>query len=256
MPPVRFARVSVNGAAHFAEVHGDSLALLDGPPWDGGARTGTSVPAAGAPLLCPVTPRKILGIGRNYRAHANEMGGDVPAEPLVFSKAVTSLVGPGGTVLLPKESARVDYEGELGVVIGRRARRVSREQAMEHVFGVVPVCDVTARDLQKKDGQWTRAKGFDTFCPAGPHVVTGLDASSLGVVLAVNGALKQSGNTRDMVFGIDELVAYLSRFLTLEPGDLVATGTPEGVGPLTAGDVVEVTVESAGTLRFGVARED
>jgi 2-keto-4-pentenoate hydratase/2-oxohepta-3-ene-1,7-dioic acid hydratase in catechol pathway len=259
---VRFARlVTASGEswARLCETEGQAgtdADLLDAAPWEGGRATGRKLDITGATLACPVSPQKILGIGKNYRAHASEMGGAVPVEPLVFSKATTSLLAPGGTVLLPPESARVDYEGELGVIIGSRCRRVATSSALAHVFGYTVVCDVTARDLQAKDGQWTRAKGFDTFCPVGPFVVTGLDAAALDLRLTVNGGVRQHGNTRDMVFGVASLVSYVSSFLTLEPGDLIATGTPEGVGALSPGDAVEVTIERVGTLKFRVAPEE
>lgn len=208
-----------------------------------------------AVLLCPVEPSKILGIGKNYRAHAAEMGGEVPREPLVFSKLPSALIGPAKTVRLPAESVRVDYEAELGVVIGRRTRRVAVANALECIFGYTVICDVTARDLQLSDGQWTRAKGFDTFCPVGPCVVQGIDVSSLELSLTVHGERRQHGNTRDMVFDVATLVSYLSTFTTLEPGDLIATGTPEGVGPLAEGDRVTVAIESVGELDFVVGLE-
>ena len=183
------------------------------------------------------------------------MGGDVPTEPLVFAKATSSLLGPGGTVLLPPESVRVDYEAELGVVIGRRCRRVPTESALSHVFGYTVVCDVTARELQFGDGQWTRAKSFDTFCPTGPHVVTGVDPGKLDLRLTIRGETRQAANTSDMVFDVARLVSHVSSFATLEPGDLIATGTPEGVGPLSDGDEVEVSISEVGALTFRVARE-
>ncbi len=251
----RFARVGASGKESFARIEGDVAILLDEAPWNGGRPTGASVSLADAELRCPVTSRKIFAIGKNYRAHAAEMGGTVPDEPLVFAKAVSSLLGPGKTVLLPEESAHVAYEGELGIVIGKRCRRVPEASALAHVFGCVPVCDVTARDLQVKDGQWTRAKGFDTFCPVGPHVVCGVDPDDLALQLTVNGAERQRARTSEMIFGVARIVAHVSNFATLEPGDLISTGTPDGVGPLAAGDTVEVTIERLGSLVFHVARE-
>lgn len=252
---VRFARVKTPSGARFAKLEGERALLLDDAPWSGGQTTGESASLTLDALLCPVESRKIFGIGKNYRAHANEMGGDVPTEPLVFAKATSSLIGPGGTVLLPPESVRVDYEAELGVVIGLRARRVPVERALSHVFGFTVVCDVTARDLQFGDGQWTRAKSFDTFCPTGPHVVTGIDPGGLDLRLTIRGESRQAANTRDMVFDVARLVSHVSSFATLEPGDLIATGTPDGVGPLTDGDEVDVSISSIGTLTFRVARE-
>jgi 2-keto-4-pentenoate hydratase/2-oxohepta-3-ene-1,7-dioic acid hydratase in catechol pathway len=251
----RFGRVVTPSGNRWARFDDDHVALLSGAPWSGGEPTGETLPAATVELSHPITPAAIFGIGKNYRAHASEMGGDVPKEPLVFVKATSSLLAPDGVVLLPPESQRVDYEGELGIVIGKRCRRVSVESALDHVFGYTVVCDVTARDLQKKDGQWARAKGFDTFCPAGPFVVTGVDPGNLRLSLTVDGAVKQQGTTADMVFDVAKIVAHVSSFTTLSPGDLIATGTPEGVGPLSPGNTVEVSIESLGTLRFTVAGE-
>ncbi len=203
----------------------------------------------------PVAPSKIIGIGRNYRDHAKELGNDVPKTPLYFLKAPSSLLADGGTVMLPPESERVDYEAELGIVIGKTARRVRVEDALEHVAGYLVTCDVTARDLQNSDGQWSRAKGFDTFCPVSTTVVSGVDPSNLELRLTVNGELRQSSNTSDMVFGVPEIIAHVSAAMTLQPGDLILTGTPAGVGPLKPGDHVVVTIASVGTLEFDVAAE-
>lgn len=236
----------------FARVDGERLRLLAAAPWQRREETGESVPREGARLLAPAVPSKIVCVGRNYRAHAAELGNEVPKEPLLFFKPPSSIVGPDQAIELPKESTRVDHEAELGVVIGSRCRRVPVDHALDHVFGFTCVNDVTARDLQKKDGQWTRAKGFDSFCPTGPALVTGLDPRELDVRCRVNGETRQDGNTRDMMFGIAELIAYISGIMTLEPGDLIATGTPHGVGPLADGDVVEVEVAGIGTLRSPV----
>jgi 2-keto-4-pentenoate hydratase/2-oxohepta-3-ene-1,7-dioic acid hydratase in catechol pathway len=252
---VRFARVKTSRGDRFGKLEGAEALLFDAAPWKGGKATGETVPFVESSLLCPVEPRTIFGIGKNYKAHANEMGGEVPKEPLVFAKATSSLLDPGGTVLLPPESVRVDYEAELGVVIGRRCRRVPVEQALSFVFGYTVVCDVTARDLQFGDGQWTRAKSFDTFCPVGPHIVTGVDPGGLDLRLTIRGEARQAANTRDMVFDVARLVSHVSNFATLEPGDLIATGTPDGVGPLAEGDEVDVSISEIGTLSFRVARE-
>lgn len=252
---VRFARLKTSQGERFGKLDGERALLLDAAPWKDGKPTGETVPVAESSLLCPVEPRTIFGIGKNYKAHANEMGGEVPKEPLVFAKATSSLLGPRGTVLLPPESVRVDYEAELGVVIGRRCRRVPVEEALSFVFGYTAVCDVTARDLQFGDGQWTRAKGFDTFCPVGPHIVTGIDPGGLDLELTIRGEARQAANTRDMVFDVARLVSHISNFATLQPGDLIATGTPDGVGPLAEDDEVEVSISEIGTLSFRVARE-
>lgn len=254
---MRFARIQrpPQGSAEaghpdvaFAEVEGDQAHLLDGPPWAGGKRTGEGVPLVGpsaASLLCPVVPSKILCVGRNYAAHAKELGNDVPTEPLLFLKPPSALLAPGGVVRLPKVTSRVEHEAELGVIVGRRARDVSPDEGLACVFGWTVVGDITARDLQKKDGQWTRAKGFDTFCPAGPYVDTDTAVLSPGgarVRARVNGAPRQDGSTAQMVFDVGTLVSYASAVMTLEPGDLLVTGTPEGVGPLVDGDLLELEV--------------
>ena len=193
-------------------------------------------------------PSKIIGIGQNYRAHAAEMGKGIPEEPLMFLKPPTAIISDGEPIKRPGGYERVDYEGELGVVIGKRAQRVSRDQALEYVKGYVRVNDVTVRDLQKKDGQWTRAKGFDTFCPIGPRVATGLDPSNLRITTRVNGMVKQDSRTSDLIFDVPTLVAFCSQHMTLEEGDVISTGTPSGVGPLSPGDVVEVEIEGIGVL--------
>jgi 2-keto-4-pentenoate hydratase/2-oxohepta-3-ene-1,7-dioic acid hydratase in catechol pathway len=257
---LRYARVLLQGKPTFVALPpGKPAQVLSGAPWAGGVATGQALPESelGARLgwLCPVQPSKIIGIGRNYRKHAEELKNEVPEEPLMFFKPPSSLLDPGGTVLLPPESARVDHEGELVVVLGQRVRRASVEDARRAVFGYSIACDVTARDLQTKDKQWTRAKGFDGFCPIGPFVVPLPEPGSLRVQLRVNGDTRQDGNTRDMIFDVPSLVAYASQSMTLEPGDVILTGTPEGVGPLSHGDEVSVTIEHLGELSFHVASE-
>ncbi|MDX2122027.1 MAG: fumarylacetoacetate hydrolase family protein [Gemmatimonadota bacterium] len=199
--------------------------------------------------MIPVTPSKIVCIGRNYLAHARELGNELPPEPLIFLKPPSALLAPGGTILLPPQSQQVEYEGEIGVVVLERLRHVSVEAAGQARLGFTCVNDVTARDLQKSDGQWSRAKGFDTFCPVGPRVVEGLDWRTLEVRTRVNGVERQHGRTADMAYSIPVILAYISSVMTLEPGDLVPTGTPEGVGRLASGDSVEVEVSGVGILR-------
>src|SRR5262245_60244938 len=206
------------------------------------------------PGRCPtfpamIRPSKIIGIGQNYRAHAAEMGKGIPEEPLMFLKPVSAVIADGEPIERPPGYERVDYEGELGVVIGKRACRVTRERALEYVQGYVCVNDVTVRDLQKKDGQWTRAKGFDTFCPIGPRLATGLDPSNLKITTRVNGAIRQDSTTADLIFDVPTLIAFCSQHMTLEPGDVISTGTPPGVANLVPGDVVEVEIEGIGVLR-------
>jgi 2-keto-4-pentenoate hydratase/2-oxohepta-3-ene-1,7-dioic acid hydratase in catechol pathway len=255
---MRFVRFVNAGAPAWARAEEETLVPLAGAPWEtGGAAkpSGPAVPRRGARLLAPAAPSKILCIGRNYRAHAAELGNEVPKEPLVFFKPPSSVIAHGGTILLPKESARVDYEGELALVIGRRARRVPKEAWRDVVFGVTCALDVTARDLQKTDGQWWRAKGFDTFCPLGPAIETDVDPSNLVLETFVDGAQRQSGKTSDFIFDVGALIAWTSAAMTLEPGDVILTGTPEGVGPLAAGQTVEVRISGVGSLGVGVASE-
>src|SRR6202162_2719251 len=214
-----------------------------------------AIPLEEAALLPPVRPSKIVSIGRNYREHAAELGHDVPQEPLIFLKATSALLPPGGTVRRPKISQRVDHEGELGVVIGKTCYQPAADADIrQYILGYTCVDDVTARDLQNKDGQWTRAKGFDTFCPVGPVVADGLDPwAGVQVETRVNSDVRQSGNTQDFIFPLDVIIRYISQIMTLEPGDLIATGTPKGVGPAVAGDTIEVSIEGIGQLRNPVA---
>jgi len=198
--------------------------------------------------MTALRPSKIVCVGRNYAEHAKELGNAVPERPLLFFKPPSAMIGSGEAIMLPHESARVEHEAEIGVVIGRRLRHVTVEEAELSIAGFTCVNDVTARDLQKTDGQWARAKGFDTFCPVGPAVVQGLDWRTLEVIGRVNGEERQRGSTKQMIFDIPHLLSYISGIMTLEPGDLVATGTPAGVGPLVAGDVVEVEITGVGVL--------
>ena len=199
-------------------------------------------------LLAPVRPSKIVAVGLNYRDHAKEMNKPLPEEPLIFLKPSTAIIGHGDAIVLPPTVGRVDYEAELGIVIGRRAKSVTAEIASNYILGLTCVNDVTARELQAKDVQYTRAKGFDTFAPIGPCIVTGLDGSALDVESWVNGERRQASNTRELIFGLRQLVAFVSGVMTLLPGDVIATGTPSGVGPLTAGDQVVIKVEQVGEL--------
>ncbi len=228
------------------EVAGDPFA---GDPF-GVAKTAfkETRPTAGLAWLAPCRPSKIVGVGRNYLDHAAELGQAAPPEPLLFLKPPSSLLPHGGAIQLPSDSRRVDYEGELGVVIGREARRVPEENALDYVLGYACVNDVTARDLQAKDVQFTRAKGFDSFCPFGPCIAIGLEPDRLIVETLVNGRRRQSAPVARMIFGVRRLVSFISGVMTLLPGDLIATGTPEGVGALEPGDVVSVSIEGVGVL--------
>ncbi|MDB4953329.1 MAG: 5-carboxymethyl-2-hydroxymuconateDelta-isomerase [Myxococcales bacterium] len=211
-----------------------------------------SVERSGSSESYDLVPSKIIGIGQNYRAHAAELGKQISDEPLMFLKPRSSLLTHGGAIERPSGYERVDYEGELGVVIGKRTKGISRERALDAVMGFVCVNDVTVRDLQKKDGQWTRAKGYDTFCPIGPRIVPGLDPSDLRITTRVNGTVKQDSSTADLIFDVPLLIAFCSAHMTLEIGDVIATGTPAGVGNLAVGDVVEVEIEGIGVLRNSV----
>jgi 2-keto-4-pentenoate hydratase/2-oxohepta-3-ene-1,7-dioic acid hydratase in catechol pathway len=205
--------------------------------------------------MMSLRPSKIIGIGRNYVAHARELGNEVPEVPILFFKPTTSLIGPGEPILLPDVSQRVEFEAEIGVVIARRVRHADLDMAERAIDGYVCVNDVTCRDLQKLDGQWGRAKGFDSFCPAGPRVASGLDWRTLELICRVNGVERQRAKSTDMHFSIPYLVSFLSGIMTLEPGDLIATGTPAGTAPLNDGDTVEVEIPGVGTLSNPVKRE-
>ena len=211
------------------------------------------VPLAEAQLLVPSVPTKIVAVGRNYAEHAKELGNEAPPEPIIFLKPPTALLRPGGTIERPAQSQRVDYEGELAIVIGRVARKIKREQWRDVVAGFTCANDVTARDLQKKDVQFTRGKSFDTFCPIGPCIETELDPSNVTITTRVNGEVKQHGATKDMVFDCAYLIEFITSVMTLLPGDIILTGTPKGVGPLNAGDTVEVEIDGIGVLRNVVA---
>jgi 2-keto-4-pentenoate hydratase/2-oxohepta-3-ene-1,7-dioic acid hydratase in catechol pathway len=213
---------------------------------------GSEVPT-GATLLPPVVPGKIVCVGRNYADHAKELGNDVPTEPLLFLKPPSALLAPGGTIVRPAASDRVEYEGELVIVIGREASNVPQARWRDYVRGFTCANDVTARDLQKKDVQFTRAKGFDTFCPLGPAIETDLDVSDVRVATRVNGEVRQDARTSQLIFPPAFLVEFISSIMTLMPGDVILTGTPAGVGPLAANDLVEVEIEGIGVLRNGVA---
>jgi 2-keto-4-pentenoate hydratase/2-oxohepta-3-ene-1,7-dioic acid hydratase in catechol pathway len=206
--------------------------------------------------MMPLRPAKIIGIGRNYIEHARELGNEMPAVPIIFFKPPTALIGPGDTIVLPDVSQRVEFEAEIGVVIGKRIRNADPNAAERAIGGYTCVNDVTCRDLQKVDGQWGRAKGFDTFCPVGPRVVSGLDWRGLELLCRVNGAERQRAKATDMHFSIPELVSFVSGIMTLEPGDLIATGTPAGTAPLHHGDVVEVEITGIGVLSNPVRAEN
>ena len=256
---MRIVRVARPDGPAFGVVRDSSqgpvVALIEPHPFAPFLVTDQVAPLDKVKLLAPVIPTKILAIGKNYADHAAEMGGEVPAEPLVFAKLSTSVIGPDDAVVLPALSGEVHHEAELAVVIKRIARQVPVEMAHEAILGYTCANDVTARDLQASDGQWTRAKGFDTFCPLGPWIETELDVSAAAVRCRVNGETRQDGSTADLVFSIPQLVSHVSAFTTLLPGDVILTGTPAGVGVIRDGDSVEVDIEGIGVLRNPVRAE-
>lgn len=266
---MRYCRFHLNGQDHYGLVEPvagrDSIVrILLTPPEEADGdmeslrtRRIDPIPLDEAALQVPVRPSKIVCIGRNYREHAAELGHDVPKEPLIFLKATSALLPPRGTIRRPKISERVDHEGELGIVIGRTCYQPPPDADIrQYILGYTCVNDVTARDLQNKDGQWSRAKGFDTFCPVGPIVTDEIDPwTGVGVETRVNSQVRQQGNTRDLIFTLDVVIRHIAQAMTLFPGDLIPSGTPSGVGPLAAGDTVEVSVEGIGTLKNAVADE-
>jgi 2-keto-4-pentenoate hydratase/2-oxohepta-3-ene-1,7-dioic acid hydratase in catechol pathway len=253
---MRFVRFQVNGdAPRFGWLHEDQVGELQGDLFGSYRRKKTTIPLKDVHLLAPSTPSKIVCVGRNYVEHAKELGNEVPKMPLIFLKPPSSVIASGDAIVLPPQSAQVEHEGELVAVIGKRGRNVTAESARDYILGYTIGNDVTARDLQKTDGQWTRAKGFDTFCPFGPWIDTDFDPSDALITCRVNGQMRQLSSTRDMVFGIGVLIAYASSVMTLEPGDLFFTGTPAGVSQLKAGDVVEVEIDGLGVLKNPVKAE-
>jgi|SRR5579859_716914 len=234
-------------------IEGENVIEIAGLPWGQWTRSANSSRLADVRLLAPVEPSKIVCVGRNYAAHAAELGNEVPKEPLIFLKPSTSIIGQEEPIVLTKYSKQVEHEGELAIVVGRRCSQLrDSDDALSYLLGYTCLNDVTARDLQKSDVQFTRGKGFDTFCPIGPHIETVLDPAGLVVETRVNGAVRQSGNTSLMIYPVPFLVRWISRMMTLLPGDVIATGTPAGVRPLVAGDTVEVSVSGIGVLRNAV----
>lgn len=246
---------TVSQSANYGWILEDRVGLLEGDPYGSFYRHEAEIPLEKVQLLPPVLPGKIICVGRNYVAHAREHDAEVPEVPLLFLKPQSSLLAAGGIILLPPQSQRVEHEAELAVVIGKRGRWISAERAAQHIFGYTIANDVTARDLQRRDGQWTRGKGFDTFCPVGPWVDTDFDPADALITCKVNEEIRQMGSTRDMVFGVAQLVAFASSVMTLEPGDLILTGTPSGVGPLLPGDNIQIEIENLGILHNTVAAE-
>ncbi len=245
----------MSGEEHYGRVDGSSITVLDGPFWLRSKPTGDTANITDVKVLCPVEPTKIICVGLNYHMHVeqSQSANKVPENPVLFMKPPSSLLAPGGDIIYPDGIDRVDYEAELAVVIGRRGHKIPEEKADDYIFGYTCLNDVTARKVQKADGQWTRGKGFDTFCPVGPHVVRGIDVSDLSVEAFLNGEQKQSGRTSDMIFSVPFLVNFISSIMTLMPGDVISTGTPQGIDPMQKGDRIEVRVEHIGSLINTVA---
>jgi 2-keto-4-pentenoate hydratase/2-oxohepta-3-ene-1,7-dioic acid hydratase in catechol pathway len=245
---VRIARFSADGDVGFAVVEGDELAVLDRHPFGAVSFTGVRHQLADVRLLAPILPSKVVAIGKNYADHAREMGGEPPASPVLFMKPSTAVCGPGDPVQHPPDVGQLDFEGELAVVIGRLSRDVPAARALDVVLGYTCANDVTARDQQKLDGQWTRAKGYDTFCPLGPWIETDLDPADVALRTTLNGSVRQDARTSLLLHDVATLIAFVTRVMTLLPGDVVLTGTPAGVGPMRPGDEVSVTIDGIGTL--------
>jgi 2-keto-4-pentenoate hydratase/2-oxohepta-3-ene-1,7-dioic acid hydratase in catechol pathway len=245
---VRICRFSYEGDVSFGVIEGDTVAQIAAHPFGEIEFTGGRVPVSAVRMLAPVLPSKVVAIGRNYAEHASEMGGDVPEQPLIFLKPSTAVIASGDPIASPPSSERVDFEGELAVVLSRLCRDVPAERAMDVVLGYTCANDVTARDQQKADGQWSRAKGYDTFCPLGPWIDTEVAPDDLRITTRLNGEVKQDSRTSYIVHKIPALITYITSCMTLLPGDVILTGTPEGVGPMQVGDTVEVEIEGIGTL--------
>jgi len=246
---MRIIRYQVeNETPRYGWIYEDKVGEIEGNIYGEYRRLDAKTPLADVKLFAPAEPGKIICVGRNYVEHAKELGNDVPKVPLIFLKPPSSIINPGDTILLPPQSQQVEHEGELVAVIGKRGRSVTAEQARDYILGYTIGNDVTARDLQKTDGQWTRAKGFDTFCPFGPWIDTAFDVSDVLITCKVSGQPRQMASTRDMVFSVGTLLAFISSIMTLEPGDILFTGTPAGVGALKNGDEVVVEIEGLGTL--------
>lgn len=247
---MRLIRFAYQGQIRYGLLEEEQVWPLKEPRFEELRETGETIPQAAVQLLAPCQPSKIVALGLNYRDHAEELGMPLPEEPLIFLKPSTAVIGPEAKIIYPRQAARIDYEAELAVVIGRTAYRVAEVDYRDYILGYTCCNDVTARDLQQKDGQFTRSKSFDTFAPLGPWIETGLaDPDSLTVEAYVNGERRQHGNTKNMVFRVPTLISFISHIMTLLPGDVIATGTPAGIGPLRPGDVVDISVESIGTLR-------
>lgn len=259
---MRIVRFAAQRKIQYGILEGDIVKVIRGSPFAG--FKGSSIPFKfegsaysldEVKLLAPCSPSKIVALGLNYRRHAEETKMDLPSVPLIFLKPATAVIGPGDEIVLPRGSGRVDYEGELGVVIGRKAKDVPGDRVKDYILGYTCVNDVTERHIQKADGQWTRAKGYDTFAPIGPWIETNVDPNDLKLETRLNGEIRQSSRTSDLIFGVAAVVSFISNVMTLLPGDVIATGTPSGIGRMNPGDVVEVSIEGIGTLRNTVVAQ-
>jgi 2-keto-4-pentenoate hydratase/2-oxohepta-3-ene-1,7-dioic acid hydratase in catechol pathway len=251
---VKFVRFEVGEKTVSGILNGEEIIELDGDFYGILKTAGISHSLSQVKLLAPCVPSKIIAVGLNYRDHAAEMRLAVPSEPVVFLKPPTSVIGPGGTIIYPDMSEQVDYEAELGIVIKDRIADIDPDQSKDHILGYTCANDVTARDLQKKDGQWTRAKSFDTFCPVGPSIESELDIRDLLIESYLNGERRQSSRTSQLIFSVSYLVSFISRIMTLSPGDLIITGTPAGIGPMKPGDDIEVRIEGIGSLKNTISK--
>ncbi|HXX34610.1 MAG TPA: fumarylacetoacetate hydrolase family protein [Thermodesulfobacteriota bacterium] len=252
---MRIVRYVEGTVTNWGVIEGDAVREMEGDPFGHFHLTSKTTRMQEVKLLAPCLPSKIVALGLNYRDHAEEMKIALPKEPLLFLKPSTSVIGPGEAIVYPKMSKRVDYEAELGVVIGKAAKGISEERAGEYILGYTCLNDVTARDLQPQNGQWTTAKGFDTFAPIGPWIMTDIDPHHLDVASYLNGERRQHSNTKNLIFGPRQLVSFISRVMTLLPGDVIATGTPSGIGPMAVGDKIEVVIEGIGALNNVVVAE-
>jgi len=243
---------SQTGEAHTGWILDDQIGLIHGDIFNQFQRGEATIPLSSVKLLPPVIPGKIICVGRNYAAHAEEHGAEVPEIPLIFFKPPSSIIGTGDNIIIPPQSNQIEHEAELVVVIGKRGRWIDADHVFDHILGFTIANDVTARDLQRSDYQWTRAKGFDTFCPLGPWIETEFDPADAMVTCNVNGNMRQMASTRDMAFTIRQLIAFTSSIMTLEPGDILLTGTPSGVGKIEPGDEIEISIDGIGTLKNNV----
>ena len=246
----RFIRFEHSEGAFFGRLQDRTIEVYDAAPWLSGRATGQTIVLEQARVLCPVMPSKIILVGLNYHVHVKQSRSatEVPKNPILFLKPTTTLIGPGAEIVYPEGVGRVDYEAELAVVIGKQGKHIDQAKAEDYIFGYTCLNDVTARHIQKQDGQWTRAKGFDTFCPVGPHIIRGVDVSDLTVEAYLNGRQKQYGKTSNMIFSIPYLISFISSVMTLLPGDVISTGTPQGIDPMQRGDTIEIRIEKIGSL--------